>query len=109
MEEGDIEISVLSLKDLNKHGFNECIQFVKASNFSVPHGDGDSVFPMKKRYDKVRSDGVLGALELPQGSLENHDAEEQPELEGSDEPICRAHMHLALRQLPWWQGSNLVH
>ena len=52
---------------------------------SVP--DGDFVFPTKDRYEKVRSGGASDALELPQGqSLENQDAQEQPEPEGSDEP-----------------------
>ena len=79
------EIYVLSLKDLNKRDFNECLQPIKASNFTIP--DGDFVFPMKDRYDKVRSGGASDALELPQGqSLENQDAQEQPEPEGSDEP-----------------------
>ena len=68
-------------KDLNKHDFNKCFQPTKASNFSVP--DGDFVFPMKDRCEKVRSGGASDALELPQGqSL----AQEQPEPEGSDEP-----------------------
>ena len=47
------EILVLSRKDLNKRDFKECLQPVKASSFSIP--DGDFVFLMKDRYDKVRS------------------------------------------------------
>ena len=56
------EILVSSLKDLIKHDLNECLQPIKASNFSVP--DGDCVFPMKDRYEKVRSGGASDALEL---------------------------------------------
>ena len=43
------EILVLSLKELNRNDFNECLTPVKANQFSVP--EGEFVFPMKDRYE----------------------------------------------------------
>ncbi|CAE7637278.1 unnamed protein product, partial [Symbiodinium sp. KB8] len=68
------EILVLSLKELNRNDFNECLPPVKANQFSVP--EGDFVFPMKDRYERVRAGLAPDALEGPgPPPLENQDAE----------------------------------
>ena len=72
------EILVLSLKELNRNDFNECLTPVKANQFSVP--EGEFVFPMKDRYERVRAGLAPDALEGPgPPPLENQDAEPSEE------------------------------
>ena len=72
------EILVLSLKDLNRNDFNECLTPVKVNQFSVP--EGEFVFPMKDRYERVRAGLAPDAIEGPgPPPLENQDAEPSDE------------------------------
>ena len=72
------EILVLSLKDLNRNDFNECLTPIKANQFSVP--EGEFVFPMKDRYERVRAGLAPDAIEGPgPPPLENQDAEPSDE------------------------------
>ena len=68
------EVVVLPIKELNRNDFHECLKPVLASQFSVP--EGDFTFPMKERYEKVRTGHASDALEGPDTTpLENRDAE----------------------------------
>ena len=58
-----------------RQDFNDCIQPIKASKFEVP--EGNFVFPLKDRCEKVRLGGATDALERPVSeSFGNQDAEE---------------------------------
>ena len=68
------EIIVLPIKELNRNDFHECLKPVLASQFSFP--EGDFTFPMKDRYERVRTGHATDALEGPDTTpLENQDAE----------------------------------
>ena len=56
------EVVVLPIKELNRNDFHECLKPVLASQFSVP--EGDFTFPMKERYEKVRTGHASDALEV---------------------------------------------
>ena len=72
------EILVLSLKELNRNDFNECLTPVKANQFSVP--EGEFVFPMKDRYERVRAGLAPDVIEGPgPPPLESQDAEPSDE------------------------------
>ena len=63
-----------SLYELKRNDFHECLKPVLASQFSVP--EGGFTFPMKDRYERVRTGHATDALEGPDTTpLENQDAE----------------------------------
>ena len=72
------EVLVLSLKELNRQDFHECIKPIRAYQFKVP--EGDFTFPMKQRYERVQQGLAADALERPATeSLHNQDAEPSAE------------------------------
>ena len=81
------EILVVLIEDVIRQDFNDFIQPIKASKFEVP--EGDFVFPLKDRCEKVRLGGATHALEHPVSeSLGNQDAEEaSPVPDGSGDQL----------------------
>ena len=82
------EVLVLPIKDVVRNDYHEYITPVRAYNFTIP--EGDFVFPMKDRGDKVALGQATDALERPSvDSLTNQDAE--PAVEApSDVPQAEA-------------------
>ena len=82
------EVLVLPIKDVVRNDYHEYITPVGAYNFTIP--EGDFVFPMKDRGDKVALGQATDGLERPSvESLTNQDAE--PALEApSDVPQAEA-------------------
>ena len=82
------EVLVLPIKDVVRNDYHEYITPVRAYNFTIP--EGDFVFPMKNRGDKVALGQATDALERPSvESLTNQDAE--PAVEApSDIPQAEA-------------------
>ena len=77
------EILALPLKELNRQDFHECLKPVKAYQFHVPNGE--FVFPMRERYEKVQQGLATDALEGPVSqSLTNQDAEPALEQDSVD-------------------------
>ena len=68
------EVLVLPIKDVVRNDYHEYITPVRAYNFTVP--EGDFVFPMRDRGEKVALGQATDALERPSvESLTNQDAE----------------------------------